>query len=251
MIFVFPMAGESRRFAQAGYRVPKFQLMVHGAALFDHAVGSFSAYFGEDRFLFVTRDGDGATFAAQRCAALDLAKADVVALGYATSGQAETVFLGLAEAGIGDDEAIAIFNIDTFRPGYVKPDCVVDPSCAGYLEVFHGAGSGWSYVAEDPQAPGRVAAVAEKLPISDLCCTGLYHFRRAGDFRWAYRHPAPAVSEAEKRERYVAPLYNTLIARGDRIAFALVSPSEVVFCGTPQEYEKAEASEETGRRLRP
>lgn len=251
MIFVFPMAGESRRFARAGYLAPKFQLMVHGAALFDHAVGGFSAYFDEDRFVFVTRDDDGAAFAARRCAALGVATADVVALGRATSGQAETVFLGLEEAGIGDDEDIVIFNIDTFHPGYVKPGHVADPSCAGYLEVFRGAGSGWSYVAADPQVPGRVAAVAEKRPISDLCCTGLYHFRRVGDFRWAYCHPTPPVSQAEERERYVAPLYNALIARGDRIAFTLVSPSEIVFCGTPQEYEKAGASEEIGRRLRP
>jgi hypothetical protein len=249
--FVFPMAGESRRFAQAGYRVPKFMLMVHGAALFDHAVGGFRAYFAEDRFVFITRDDAGAAFAARRCAALGVAKADVVALGRATSGQAETVFLGLEQASIGDDETIIIFNIDTFRPGYMKPSLVGDPSCAGYLEVFQGSGSGWSYVAEDPMAPGRVAAVAEKLPISELCCTGLYHFRKAGDFRWAWRHPAPAASEAEKRERYVAPLYNALIARGDHIAFTLVSPSDVVLCGTPQEYEKAGASEETGHRLRP
>jgi hypothetical protein len=92
--------------------------------------------------------------------------------------------------------------------------------------------------------------VAEKLPISDLCCTGLYHFRKAGDFRWAYRRPAPPRSEAERRERYVAPLYNALIARGDRIAFTVVDPSGIVFCGTPQEYEKAQASEEIGLRLR-
>lgn len=250
MTFVFPMAGESRRFAQAGYQPPKFRLMVHGAALFDHAVAGFSAYFGEDRFVFITRDADATAFAAQRCAALGVAKPQYVTLDHGTSGQAETVLLGLEKAGIEDEDAIVIFNIDTFRPGYRKPGHVADPSCAGYLEVFHGAGPGWSYVAVDPQAPDRVAAVAEKLPISDLCCTGLYHFRKTGDFRWAYRHPAPPQSEAERRERYVAPLYNALIARGDRIAFTLVAPSQTVFCGTPEEYEKAGASEEIGRRLR-
>jgi hypothetical protein len=248
--FVFPMAGESRRFARAGYHAPKYRLMVHGAALFDYAVGGFSAYFGEDRFLFITRDADGTAFAAQRCAALGVAKPENVTLDRDTSGQAETVFLGLERAGIEDEDSIVIFNIDTFRPGYRKPGHVADPSCAGYLEAFQGAGSGWSYIAVDPQAPDRVAAVAEKLPISDLCCTGLYHFRKAGDFRWAYRHPAPPRSEAEHQERYVAPLYNVLVARGDRIAFTLVTLSEIVFCGTPEEYEKAGASEEIGRRLR-
>jgi hypothetical protein len=245
------MAGESRRFAQAGYPPPKFQLMVHGATLFDHAVSSFSGYFDEDRFLFITRNPDCAAFVARRCAALGLTEAEIVTLGRTTSGQAETVLLGLEKAGIEDDVSIFVFNIDTIRPGYVKPSHVADPGCAGYLEVFRGAGPGWSYVAADRHIPERVAAVAEKLPISDLCCTGLYHFRKTGDFRWAYRHPAPPRSEAERRERYVAPLYNALIARGDRIGFTVVAASEIVFCGTPQEYEKARASEETGRWLRP
>ena len=255
MIFVFPMAGESRRFARAGYALPKFQLLMHGAPLFDHAVGGFSAYFCKDRFLFVTRDAGAATFAAERCISLGLAHWEIVNLGGTTSGQAETVLAGLEKAGIGDDEAIIIFNIDTFRPGYLKPDPVADPSYTGYLEVFHGdgpeGGSAWSYVAEDPRAPGTVAAVAEKLPISGLCSTGLYHFRNAGDFRWAYHHPALPRSEAERGERYVAPLYNALIGRGDRIALTVIAPSEIVCCGTPREYEEALASEEIGGRLRP
>ena len=251
MIFVFPMAGESRRFAHAGYDLPKFQLMMHGAPLFDHAVAGFSAYFRKDRFLFVTSNAGGAAFVAERAMSLGLAKWETVNLGGGTSGQAETVMAGLEKAGIGDQEAIIIFNIDTFRPRYRKPGHVADPSCTGYLEVFRGDGSGWSYVARDPRSPARVAAVAEKLPISDLCCTGLYHFRKAGDFRWAYCHPAPPHSDAERAERYVAPLYNALIARGDRIGLTVIGPSEMICCGTPGEYELAQGSDEIGRLLRP
>jgi hypothetical protein len=251
MIFVFPMAGESRRFAHAGYGLPKFQLVMHGAPLFDHVVAGFSAYFRDDRFLFVTRDANGAAFAAARCLSLGLAHWEIVTLVGETSGQAETVMAGLEMAGIGDEEAIIIFNIDTVRVGYRKPGVVADPSCAGYLEVFEGGGLGWSYVAPDPDSPGTVAGVAEKLAISGLCCTGLYHFRKAGDFRWAYRHPAPPRSAAEHAERYVAPLYNALIARGDRIALTKIARSQVVFCGTPQDYEQAKTSTEIGRGLRP
>ena len=251
MIFVFPMAGESRRFADAGYDLPKFRLMIHGAPLFDHAVASFSTYFHDSRFLFVARDADGATFAAERCLSLGPAHWEIVTLGGATSGQAETVMAGLDKAGIDDQEAIIIFNIDTARPAYRMPGPVTDPSCAGYLEVFEGDGSGWSYVAQDPNSPGMVAEVVEKLPISGLCCTGLYHFRKAGDFRWAYDHPAPARSDAERAERYVAPLYNALIARGDRIGLNVIASTEMVCCGTPEEFEQAQASDQIRRRLRP
>jgi hypothetical protein len=104
--------------------------------------------------------------------------------------------------------------------------------------VFRGEGAGWSFVAPHPDRPGDAAYVVEKSQVSDLCSTGLYYFRRAGDFRWAYQHPEPPRSAAERKERYVAPLYNALLARGDRVAFELIAPSEVIFCGTPEQYEQ-------------
>jgi hypothetical protein len=251
MIFVIPMAGESRRFHDAGYSQPKFRLAAHGVPVFDHAVNSFAAYFRSDNFLFVLRGADAADFVRQRCGRLGIERVDVVTLDAPTAGQAETVLLGLDAAKVDDEESIAVFNIDTFRPGYRKPPQVADTGCGGYLEVFRGEGANWSFVAPRPDRRGEVASVVEKHPISDLCCTGLYYFRRAGDFRWAYRNPAPPRSEAERRERYVAPLYNALIGRGDRIALELIDASDVVFCGTPPEYEHVLALEEIGRRLRP
>ena len=246
-MFVIPMAGESRRFRDAGFTQAKFRLDAHGAPVFDHALNSFAAYFRTDAFLFVLRDAEAETFVRARCLALGIVNAIVIRLHRPTAGQAETVLLGLDLAGVGDDESIAIFNIDTFRPGYRKPRL----DGAGYLEVFRGEGEGWSFVAPDPVRPDLAGEVAEKRPISDLCCTGLYHFRRAGDFRWAYRNPAAPKSDAERRERYVAPLYNPLIACGFAIGLQMIDASEVIFCGTPEEYGRVVASDEIGRRLAP
>ncbi len=248
-MFVIPMAGESRRFREAGFTDPKYRLTAHGAPVFDHAVNSFAAYFATDAFLFVVRGAETEDFVARRCEALGIAQASIVRLDRLTVGQAETVLLGLDGASVDDGESIAIFNIDTFRPAYRKPPHVKDPGVAGYLEVFRGGGEGWSFVAPDPARAGAVAEVAEKKAISDLCCTGLYHFRRAGDFRWAYRNPALPKSEAERRERYVAPLYNSLIECGFTIGLQMIDPSEVIFCGTPDEYARVLASAEIGRRL--
>ena len=249
MIFVIPMAGDSRRFFEAGFDQPKFRLDAYGASLFDHAVGSFAAYFASDSFLFVVRDADTADFVQKRGAELGIAHFLTVILDGPTSGQAETVLIGLDRALVDDDEPIAIFNIDTFRPDYRKPPLTFDAGCAGYLEVFRGEGAGWSFVAVDDDF--AAAEVAEKLPISDLCCTGLYHFRRAGDFRWAYRNPSPPRSEAERRERYVAPLYNPLIAAGHHIGIELIAADEVIFCGTPDQYRTLLDSPEMARRLLP
>ena len=44
------------------------------------------------------------------------------------------------------------------------------------------------------------------------------------------------------RDRYyIAPCYNALIERGARVAYELIGPEQIVFCGTPQEYEAAVA----------
>jgi len=249
-MFVIPMAGESRRFRDAGYRQPKFRLAAHGASLFEHAVSSFSTYFRTDEFLFVLRGADTACFVKRRCEELMIERIAVVTLEGMTAGQAETVLHGLDGAGVKDAESIVIFNIDTFRPAYRKPPHVADPGCAGYLEVFRGSGAGWSFVAPHPIRDGEVTKVVEKDPISDLCCTGLYYFRRAGDFRWAYHNPESPQSDAERRERYVAPLYNALISSGRRVGLQLIDSADVIFCGTPQEYADVLTSEDAGRRLR-
>ncbi len=166
MIFVIPMAGESRRFREAGYTTPKYQLKAFGAPLFDHAVGSFSNYFQNDAFLFVVRGDEAAKFVCRRCCALSIRRAEVVTLDAPTEGQADTVLQGLDKACVSDAQAVAVFNIDTFRPGYRKPLWMDDPDIDGYIEAFHGFGTHWSFVACDETEPRLATATAEKQPIS-------------------------------------------------------------------------------------
>jgi len=240
-MFVIPMAGESRRFAEAGYDVPKYQLRAHGDSVFAHAVRSFINYFSLESFLFIFRDVQGTgNFLRSECDRLKIRNARYIALDLMTKGQGETVALGLDRAGVPDNEPITIFNIDTVRLDFIHPEI----DCNGYLEVFVGEGDAYSFVRPDAERTGLVAETSEKRPISNLCSNGLYHFRRAGDFRWAYAHPMPPKGDAERRERYVAPLYNSLISRGDRIGFRLVDRSQLISFGTPEEFATAQSSDE-------
>ena len=232
-MILIPMAGESRRFAQAGYATPKHQLPLAGRSVFAHATSSFEAYFDSLPFLFITR-ADAVDFVAQQAAALGIAQTRIIALDAPTAGQAETVALGLLGAGVADDAALTIFNIDTFRPGFRFPDAAWTQGSDGWLEVFRGAGANWSYVRPAEGDEPIALETAEKRPISDLCCTGLYHFRRAGDFHAALAAERAAPSMAEL---YVAPLYNHLITDGRRIHYRLIEAEMVTFCGVPQEYE--------------
>ncbi len=236
-MIVIPMAGLSRRFTLAGYALPKYMLPVGDTTVFAHAVGSFGSLFADTPFLFIGRHvAETEAFLRRECARLGIADARVAMLEQETAGQAETVELGLAQAGVGDGEPVTIFNIDTFRARYAYPEAAWFASSDGYLEVFRGGGANWSYVgpAEDAGDEPLVARTTEKQPISDLCCDGLYHFARAGDFRsaLAQERSSPTLSEL-----YVAPLYNHLIRTGRRIHYDVVPEQVITFCGVPAEYE--------------
>lgn len=235
-MIVIPMAGLSRRFTEAGFALPKYMLEAHGRSLFDQAVLSFARYFADLPFLFIARDIAGtADFIAARCRALGVARWRSVMLDAPTRGQAETVVLGIDRAQVADDAALTIFNIDTFRPDFAFPSFIDEAD--GFLETFKGGGTNWSFV-RAAEGTDRAAETAEKRPISDLCCTGLYHFRRAGDFRAAYAgESARDLRELDAGELYVAPLYNQLIRRGLDVRFTVIPRQSVIFCGVPAEYD--------------
>ena len=234
-MIVVPMAGRSSRFAEAGYQQPKFMLEARGRPVFDHAVQSFASYFKTRPFLFVVRNTDSAPeFVKARVAELGIVDWGIEVLPQATRGQAETVDMGLRNVDWGGP--VTIFNIDTFRPGFSFPRWLTPEM--GFLEVFEGQGENWSFVRPVSVGDTRVAETAEKRAISNLCCTGLYHFPTAASFRDAYNHEVEKPEfEWEKGELYVAPLYNYLIKKGVPVHYHIVPRDQIIFCGVPSEYE--------------
>lgn len=235
-MIVIPMAGLSRRFQDAGYQQPKYMLQLHGRSVFAHAVDSFRAYFGTEPFLFIARSGLGApTFIDAELARLGIASARTVELPHPTLGQADTVRLGLEMGATERETPLTIFNIDTFRPGFCYPQAGWMDRADGYLEVMPGSDPGFSYVRPAPEGEAQVAETAEKVVISNLASTGLYWFRRAGDFLAAMQDGTRAAQA--HGELYVAPLYNALIAAGLDIRYRTIQAQDVVFCGTPAQFE--------------
>lgn len=239
-MIVFPMAGLSRRFTEAGYSLPKYMLEAHGHSLFRHAVSGFSSYFDSVPFIFIARDVAGtADFIRAECEKLAIRNSTVVLLDRPTAGQAETVALGVARGSLNLADPLTIFNIDTFRPKFRFPEVAQSAGVDGYLEVFRGEGSNWSYVEPAGAGSDRVVRTTEKVPISDLCCTGLYHFTSAQLYMDAYQRFADgAASEMGLSELYVAPLYNLLIRDGRDIRYHIIGRDEVIFCGVPAEYDE-------------
>jgi hypothetical protein len=242
-VIVIPMAGQSGRFARAGYDVPKYMLDARGRSLFAHALSSFSNEFGRQKILLACRDVAGTRdFLDTELAKLGLGEGEVEIsmLDAPTSGQAETVAQALRRSGVDGAEPLTVFNIDTFRPGFRYPPNLDLAKIDGFLEVFRGEGEHWSFVRpEDPAADsGRAVEVTEKVRVSDLCSTGLYYFRSVDFFLSLYAEVENAdTGGLEGGERYVAPLYAIALKRGADIRYQVIGRDEVTFCGTPDEYD--------------
>ncbi|WP_425653325.1 glycosyltransferase family 2 protein [Vibrio campbellii] len=239
-MIIIPMAGLSSRFFKAGYSEPKYMLKAHGKTLFAHAVDSFSKYYENEKFLFIVRDVyDTPSFVSSQANMLGIKDYEIVIINKKTRGQAETVSIGIEEwkkkNNVNSDLSITVFNIDTFRPGFQYPP--LKHLGDGYLEVFKGIGDNWSFAKPLSDNGTLVCETAEKKPISDLCCTGLYHFNSLELYLSAYYHYLEKpISEWEKGELYVAPLYNYIIEKGYEIHYNIINREEVVFCGVPEEY---------------
>ncbi|MBQ0761687.1 glycosyltransferase family 2 protein [Marinobacter psychrophilus] len=236
-MIVIPMAGLSSRFFKAGFKLPKYMLEAHGKTLFEHSVQSFEHYFATHPFVFIVRDiFETSQFVEAKAQALGIKDFRVVTLQDETRGQAETVYLALKALSV-EKGPITLFNIDTFRPDFRFPQQALIGD--GFLEVFEGEGSNWSFARPLSGDSQRVTETAEKNPISNLCSDGLYHFSDAGDFIESFEHyEAQPCTEWAKGELYIAPLYNYLIKNERSIFYTLIRKDEIVFCGTPDEYQK-------------
>lgn len=236
------MAGLSSRFYDAGYSSPKFMLEARGEALFYHSLSSFSNYFSTDLFVFIIRSNlDTKEFINDQIVKLGIYNYLIVCLDNTTQGQAETVYLGLKRlTSLKCDERITIFNIDTMRPNFIYPKLLGNSDA--YLEVFKGDGKNWSYVRTDDDVNCSVVETAEKERISDLCSTGLYHFSTLEVFNKAYENHYIKcdINVKHKKERYVAPIYNSILNDYD-IRYHKIDSKDVVFFGVPSEYENFKA----------
>jgi hypothetical protein len=227
---VITMAGFGQRFRDAGYTEPKYRVTVRGRTLFSWAISSLSEFLGSGtRAIFVCRAEEQAQdFIAAEMAAYGGTESHVVALERPTDGQATSALA--AAAAWHAPAACAIYNIDTHvRPGAMRPDMATGD---GWMPCFRAPGEHWSFVRTDRH--GDALEVREKKRISDLATLGLYWFSSAAMFADAYRkHYGGGALEAG--ERYIAPIYNTLIAEGRRVSVSEVAADSVVALGTPED----------------
>ncbi|MEO8626535.1 MAG: hypothetical protein ABI612_00335 [Betaproteobacteria bacterium] len=230
MIIVLTMAGAGSRFLNAGYNRDKYQIEFRGHSLFEWSLVSLLS-FRSCELVIVTRRFDGIEpFVSEIAARLGFPAPQLVYADRVTRGQAESACL--AREVIGRDEAILVYNTDTYvHPAALNPEQVRGE---GWIPCFDAPGDKWSFV--DADVDGRARRVTEKQRISDHCSVGLYYFRRFADLLEA----VDRLDESDG-EWYIAPLYNALIAAGKPVYMENLPAEAVCILGTPEDLESAEA----------
>lgn len=229
------MAGKSSRFFKAGYKKPKYELPLGPrSCVFNEAIKSFKSYFESDLFLFITRDGPKVKgFVEKQCKELGIKKYEIISLKDETSGQAETVLLGLNKSKFTNhNDEVYIFNIDSIRINFKKPSRAFLDNIGGYLEVFKGKGNHWSFALAKEN--NLVSKTTEKIRISDLCSNGLYYFSSANLFVETF-YDFEDINNYN--EFFIAPMYNIMIEKNLKVKYKLVKNSDTLFSGVPSEYE--------------
>lgn len=212
---VLPMAGHGSRFAKAGYTDPKPLIPVFGRPMIEVVVDNLRPS-RPHRFIFICQQehldrydlGARLQAMAPGCAILPVRQV--------TEGAACTVLL--ARALIDNDDALMIANCDQYidldiNDYLARADA---PGLDGLIMTMSADHPKWSYVRLDGN--DGITEVVEKQVVSQEATVGIYNFARGGDFVAA----ADAMIAADLRvngEFYVAPTYNSMLARGQQLAW--------------------------------
>jgi NDP-sugar pyrophosphorylase family protein len=229
MFVVITMAGAGSRFEREGYTVPKYRIRARGRTLFEWSLLSLRK-FAQARFIFACLEHHDPAWILDTARAIGIRDAIIAPRKHISRGQAETALDALD--GLAGDEPLWIYNIDTYLDTALSPADMAGSD--GCLHVFGSTSPAMSYVRFDED--GKVVEVAEKRVISPWASVGVYGFARTDSFRQLYAETyEQPITAIESGERYVAPLFERLLARGGVVSAPRLQPDQVHILGTPQE----------------
>lgn len=243
---VVPMAGRGSRFADAGYKDPKPLIQVGRRRMIEWVVDSVRPP-APHRFIFICQDAHLSEYPGIEKVLLMSGKdTAIVRLREITQGAACTVLA--ARCHLVASNPLMIANSDQFVEvsmfDYLSKLDVRNAD--GLIMTFKSNDPKWSYCRQNENA--EVTEVVEKKVISDEATVGIYNFKRAGDFI----EGADDMIKMDLRvngEFYVAPVYNRMIANGQRVVTHAIKGLGVGMhgLGTPTDLDTFLSSESFAR----
>lgn len=233
---VITMAGRGSRFYEAGYTVPKYEIIAHDRSLFEWSLLSLKNFLTSDcRVIFVClEENKSSDFVLQKTKELGITDVHIIELKELTDGQATSAYL--SRELWTPDCPLLIYNIDTYvKPHALKPGDI-RPGSDGWVPCFQVPGDHWSFVKLGDD--GWAVDLAEKLRISNYASIGLYWFRRADRYIELYDRFFSESKNLVRGEKYIAPIYRQLLAEGGKVSLSDLPPVDVHVLGTPVELDR-------------
>lgn len=219
---VIPLAGNSSRFFNAGYDQYKFLLPLGDKTILEHIVSYVPDHI---KVAFILRK-DHKILDELKSLFCGRANTEFVEINK-TKGQLDTVIKGLLSLRVKESDQIIVYNGDTIR----KINFDFRNRGKVWLEVFEGEGDHWSFV----DRIGEVGRITEKQRISNYCSNGLYSLGTWQSLKKYVRDYAPN----DDMELFIAPFMNYLLTQGVLVRSYQCEKEELIFAGTPDEYEQA------------
>ncbi len=232
---VIPMAGEGRRFKEAGYSFPKPIIEIGGKTMIDVVVRNLKPAV-EHKFIFVGLREHFETYDLHNILKKSTDnKFETVLLSGPTQGAACTVLS--ASSFINNDDELLIANADQFIKGGINAfiERARKETRDGSMVTFPSSHPKWSYARTDKN--GKVLEVAEKKVISDHATAGVYYFKTGKSF---VSHAQDMIHKNIRHDEqfFVAPVYNELILDDKKIFIDEVPIDSILGMGTPEDLKQ-------------
>jgi len=229
---VIPMAGECKRFYDAGYAVPKPFIDICGIQMIDRVINNLT--LNNAKYIFIVRDDH---LTSQKSFFLNLQKkinCSILSIDYLTEGAAITVLLSCWH--INNDTPLLIANcdqiVDMTTQDFIN-DCH-ERNLDGSILTFPANHTKWSYAKIDDN--GYLVEVREKEVISNHATVGLYYFSR-GKYFVNSAIQMIANNDRVNNEFYTAPAYNYAVKQGLKIGIYDIEATKMHGTGTPEDLD--------------
>ena len=235
---LIPMAGEGKRFQEAGYSFPKPLIEVpnmNGNPMIKVVVDSLGIH---GKTIFVVQTGHRHKFNLDSFLGMLAPECKIVEVEGVTEGAACTCLLAKAHINNGDELVVA--NSDQFLDW--KPEQFIyfmrNKKADFGILTFPNNHPKWSYAKTD--ADGKVSEVAEKKVISNHATVGVYYWKKGADFirsaeRMIKKNLRVGQSFNGKGEFYVCPSFNEMIREGKSGYIFEIKKSQMYGLGTPED----------------
>lgn len=235
---VVPMAGRGSRFSNAGYKMPKPLIDVHGRYMIEYVTKNLTPQV-EHRFIYICQEEHLEKYQLEKYLRQIAPDCVVVTVDHITEGAACTVLL--AEEYINSNDPLMIANSDQYIDTDINHYLRQMNNHDGLIMTMPANDPKWSFIKVDEK--NLVSMVREKEVISNEATVGVYNYKHGKDFV-KYAHLMIGKNIRVNNEFYVAPVYNEMIDAGMKITYFDVG-EKMYGLGTPEdlnEFLKTELS---------